>query len=515
MSAADGISATEARRELREVGEVTREEAAMVHATRVIDLAVRGDGIAVLTVNDPREPVNTLTRELAEELAAAVERIERETAIKGAVIASAKKDFVVGANIDMLKAVKLASDAEAMGRSMGELLGKIADLKKPFVAAVHGAALGGGFEIALACDAIVLSDDPSTGVGLPEVQLGLIPAANGTLRIVDRAGLKVALDLALTGRRVRAVKAKKLGLVDEVCPAALLLEVACARALALAEREDERRNKGEKPKKSESRLALHLRRNELATAALEDNPLGRAILFKKAREETRKKTHGHYPAAERIIDVLERYGSSGKKRFAAAAALEAKSFGELVVSETAHRLIEIFFATTALKKDSGVDDAAGRNRAPSSTSGCSAAGSWGAASPTSPSQAGIPVRLKDRDDAGVGRGCKHVRGILDERVKKKQITREELDQRFALLSGTTDYCGLSARRHRHRGGLRGSRAQAADPPRGRGRHERTSASSRRTLRRSRSRRSPRRRSAPRPSSGCITSAPSTRCRSSR
>ncbi|MGO8998522.1 MAG: fatty acid oxidation complex subunit alpha FadJ [Polyangiaceae bacterium] len=413
----------------------------MVHATRVIDLAVRGDGIAVLTVNDPREPVNTLTRELAEELAAAVERIERETAIKGAVIASAKKDFVVGANIDMLKAVKLASDAEAMGRSMGELLGKIADLKKPFVAAVHGAALGGGFEIALACDAIVLSDDPSTGVGLPEVQLGLIPAANGTLRIVDRAGLKVALDLALTGRRVRAVKAKKLGLVDEVCPAALLLEVACARALALAEREDERRNKGEKPKKSESRLALHLRRNELATAALEDNPLGRAILFKKAREETRKKTHGHYPAAERIIDVLERYGSSGKKRFAAAAALEAKSFGDLVVSETAHRLIELFFATTALKKDSGVDGAAVKPRAVEHV-GMLGGGLMGGGIAYVTIQAGIPVRLKDRNDAGVGAGLKHVRGILEERAKKKQITREELDQRFALLSGTTDYSGL-------------------------------------------------------------------------
>ncbi len=211
-----------------------QEETAMVRATKVIELTVRGDGIAVLTIDDPREPVNTVTRELGEELAEIVARVENDGAIKGAVIASAKKDFVVGANIDMLKAVKLASDAEAMGRGMAELLGKIASLKKPFVAAVHGVALGGGFEIALACSAIVLSDDPSTGVGLPEVQLGLIPAANGMLRVADRAGLQVALDLALTGRRVRARRAKKLGLVDEVCPAAVLLEVACARALELA-----------------------------------------------------------------------------------------------------------------------------------------------------------------------------------------------------------------------------------------------------------------------------------------
>jgi 3-hydroxyacyl-CoA dehydrogenase/enoyl-CoA hydratase/3-hydroxybutyryl-CoA epimerase len=208
----------------------------MVKATTVIELAVRGDGIAVLTVNDPREPVNTLTRELGEQLAALVDRVESDPAIKGAVIASTKKDFIVGANIDMLKAVRLASDAEAMAKGMAELLGKISGLKKPFVAAVHGAALGGGFEVALACKAIVASDDASTGVGLPEVQLGLLAAANGMLRIVERAGLQVALDLSLTGRRLRVPKAKKLGLVDDVCPAPLLLEAACARAFDLAER---------------------------------------------------------------------------------------------------------------------------------------------------------------------------------------------------------------------------------------------------------------------------------------
>jgi 3-hydroxyacyl-CoA dehydrogenase / enoyl-CoA hydratase / 3-hydroxybutyryl-CoA epimerase len=409
--------------------QVVTEETAIVRATKVIELAVRADGIALLVVNDPREPVNTVTRELAAELAALVERIETDDAIKAAVIASSKKDFVVGANIDMLKAVRLASDAEAMGRGMAELLGKIASLKKPFVAAVHGAALGGGFEIALACDAIVASDDPTTGIGLPEVQLGLIAAANGMLRLVDRAGFRVALDLALTGRRVRALEAKRRGLVDEVCPPSVLVEVACERALDLS---------AHVAPKKETRLAQHLRENDLASAALEDNPFGRAILFKKAREETKKKTRGHYPAAERIIDVLERYG---KKGFASAAALEAKSFGELVVSETAHRLIEIFFATTALKKDTGIDDP---DVAPREIehAGMLGGGLMGSGIAYVTIQAGIPVRLKDRDDAAVGRGMKYVRGILEERTRKRQITGEEMEQRFALLTGATDYSGL-------------------------------------------------------------------------
>ncbi len=426
----------------------------MVRATTVLDVAVHGDGIAVVTVNDPREAVNTVTRDLAEELAAAVDRVEADDAIKGVVLASAKKDFVVGANIDVLKGVKLASDAEAMARGMAELLARIASSTKPFVAAVHGAALGGGFEIALACHVIVLSDDPTSGVGLPEVNLGLLPAANGMLRLVDRAGLQVALDLALTGRRVRARRARTLGLVDDVCPPSILVEVACGRARDLAQRHgggaalegkpsglSSPRPRGLHVRSGRGGLAHHLRHNDLAAAALEDNALGRAILFKKAREETKKKTKGHYPAAERILDVLEKYGSGGEKRFAKAAALEAKAFGELVVSETAHRLIEIFFATTASKKDTGIDDPAVKPREVARV-GVLGGGLMGGGIAYVTTDAGIPVRLKDKDDAGIGRGLRYVRGIFDERAKRRQITREELEQKFALLTGATDYSGL-------------------------------------------------------------------------
>jgi len=401
---------------------------AMVRApVTVVDFVVRGDGIAVLTVNDPREPVNTVTREFGEQFLASVERVAADPAIKGAVVASAKKDFIVGANIDMLQAVKLATDAEEMAKVIAGGLVKLAALPKPFVAAVRGSALGGGFEIALACHAIVASDDAATGVGLPEVQLGLLPAANGMLRIVDRAGLQVALDLALTGRRVKAKKALKMGLVDEVCPPSVLLDIACARALDMAGRPGE--------------SGRRTRKTDLKTAALEDNALGRALVFKKAREATRKKTRGHYPATERILDVLEAYGGGGKKRFASAAALEARSFGELVVSEQAHRLIEIFFATTALKKDTGVDDASVRPHEVSRVA-MLGGGLMGGGIAYVTMQAGIPVRIKDKDDAGVGRGLAYVRDILAERLKKKQLAREELDRKIALVTGGTDYSGV-------------------------------------------------------------------------
>jgi 3-hydroxyacyl-CoA dehydrogenase / enoyl-CoA hydratase / 3-hydroxybutyryl-CoA epimerase len=394
----------------------------------IVDLTVRDDGVAVVTINDKKAPLNTITAELGAELATAIARIESDAAIRGAVIVSGKEDnFVVGANIDMLKSVKFASDAEKMASQLAKDLGRLRRMNKPIVAAVNGQALGGGYELALACKAIVLSDDPKTTVGQPEVQLGLLPGANGLLRIAERAGLQVALDLGLTGKNVRPAKAKKLGLCEEVCPRGVLLDAAVRIVKDLLA------GKTMAPKDGFKLDAAHLQ-----TLALESSPIGRRLLFKKARQETRKKTHGHYPATERIIDVLECYGSKG---FDTAAALEAKYFGELVVSETAHRLIEIFFATTALKKDTGVDDPKVRPRKFERVE-MLGGGLMGGGIAYVTINAGIPVRLKDKDDEGVGRGLAYVKGILDGRVKKKQLAKEERDQIFARLTATSDYSGM-------------------------------------------------------------------------
>jgi 3-hydroxyacyl-CoA dehydrogenase/enoyl-CoA hydratase/3-hydroxybutyryl-CoA epimerase len=397
-------------------------------SSSIVEMTVRPDGIALISLNDRKAALNTITRELGAELGAAIARVESDASIKGAILMSGKDDnFVVGANIDMLKTIKFASDAETMSAELAKELGRIRLLKKPIVAAVNGQALGGGFELALACKAIVLTDDKKTAVGLPEVQLGLMPGANGLLRVAERAGLQVALDLGLTGKNVRPAKAKKLGLCEEVCPKTSLVLAATRLIHDLLEGKD-----------VSTRGGFKLDAEHLQTLALESSPIGRRVLFKKARQETRKKTHGHYPATERILDVLECYGSKG---FQAAAALEAKSFGELVVSETAHRLIEIFFATTALKKDTGTDDPKVKPR-PFEKVEMLGGGLMGGGIAYVTVNAGIPVRLKDKDDEGVGRGLAYVKGILDGRVKKKQVSREERDQTFARLTATTDYSGL-------------------------------------------------------------------------
>src|SRR5262249_11341718 len=141
-----------------------------------------------------------------------------------------------GADIDMLKAARTAADAEALCRTGHSAMSKLWSLSKPVVAAVHGAALGGGFEVALACHGRVLSDDRKTLLGFPEVQLGLIPGATGLQRLAAKIGLQGALDHGLTGKNMRAQKAKALGVADDVVPAGILLDVAATLALKLAER---------------------------------------------------------------------------------------------------------------------------------------------------------------------------------------------------------------------------------------------------------------------------------------
>src|SRR5262249_12348016 len=150
----------------------------------LLTIDVRRDGVAVVTLDDPREKHNTITPAFGAQLAGAIDRIEQDASIAAALITSGKDDsFVVGANVGVLKAIKFATDAERLAGEAAQLLRRIESLRKPVVAAVHGAVLGGGFEVALACHAIVASDDRATRLGLPEVELGLLPAANGMLRI--------------------------------------------------------------------------------------------------------------------------------------------------------------------------------------------------------------------------------------------------------------------------------------------------------------------------------------------
>src|SRR5438552_15218004 len=235
------------------------------------------DGIAVITFDLPNESVNKLNRAVKDEFIALLTRLERDTTVHAAVFLSGKPDvWIAGADIDEFLQVKTATDAERLSRDGQMLLDSIEELRVPIIAGIHGACLGGGLETALACRYRIATDHPKTMLGLPEVQLGLIPGAGGTQRLPRRIGLTSALDMILTGKQVRAKKALPLGLVDEIVHPAILLDIALRRAHEIAD--------GKKmPPRNDGGLKSLL---------FDRNPAGRIVVLRQAREQTLAKTKG-------------------------------------------------------------------------------------------------------------------------------------------------------------------------------------------------------------------------------
>jgi len=409
------------------------------------------DNVALLVFDLPGESVNTLSPETGEAFASLLSRAEKDPSVKAVVFISGKKDnFVAGAKIDFLQTIKTAAEATAASRQGQQGFDRLDAFPKPVVAAIHGACLGGGLEWALACDYRIATDSPKTTLGLPEVQLGLIPGAGGTQRLPALIGAQAALDLILTGKNVKPAKAKKLGLVDEVVPAPLLRSLAVRRARELSEGLKVERTHGQGLKAVAQQgkkgglggLLLGLANKELwAEVALEDNPVGRKILFDQARKQLRKKTRGKYPAPERALQAIRIGMDSGR---AAGLEAEARFFGELVVSDVSKRLVEIFFATTALKKENGTSNTDAKAREVKKVGVLGGGLMGGGIAYVSSVLQGVPVRVKDKDDLGAGRALKQVQSILDERVKKRSLTWRESAAKMALVTAGTGYEGFKS-----------------------------------------------------------------------
>ncbi|GAB7195288.1 hypothetical protein OS11_15600 [Dickeya oryzae] len=180
-------------------------------------LTFRPDHIGVITVDVPGEKVNTLKAEFAEQMQTVLSQARQYNGLQGLIILSGKPaSFIAGADIGMLDACADMASAQKLAETGQHTLDAIAHLPFPVVAAIHGTCLGGGLELALACDYRLCTADDSTRLGLPEVQLGLLPGAGGTQRLPRLIGVDRALELILTGRQLRAAQARRIGLVDEV-----------------------------------------------------------------------------------------------------------------------------------------------------------------------------------------------------------------------------------------------------------------------------------------------------------
>ena len=363
------------------------------------------DGICVLTFDRPDSSANIFDSATLAELDAEIDRLAKpETGAKGLILTSAKPAiFVAGAD---LRGVQTMS-AEQMSAFMtlGQtVFSKIAALPFPTVAAIHGAAVGGGYEVCLACDWRVASPDACTKVGLPETKLGLIPAWGGCTRLPRLLSVPRALDIILGGQTPSARHALKLGLVDDIAPREHLIHAALAAL-----------KHGKHP-------------NSFAHSSTM-NAVVDAFIAPQARHAVMAKTHGHYPAVQKALEVVLKGSSSSDE--AASLKLEREAITELVTLDSTKNLLRLFFLQERAKKISAPNaakpesTAAGRPPKSVPRTAVIGAGVMGSGIAQWISARGGRVVLRDVDAARVAAGMGNIAGLYASGLRNSTFTERE------------------------------------------------------------------------------------------
>lgn len=375
------------------------------------------DNVVVLSFGKEGTPVNTLGEGPLRELNDILDDLQASSGVTGLIIRSNKKDFIVGADIKDIESLSSAAETQEAAQKMQGILNKIEQLPFPTVAAINGQCLGGGLELALACDWRIV--DENAVLAFPEIQLGLIPGAGGTQRTPKLIGISTALDLILTGKRVKAKKAIKIGLIDDCVHPNQLEQVALTYAAK------------NKPSSKKGFSAKNLSK-DLPRFATESNAIGRRVIEKKAREMVEKSTKGFYPAPfKAITSIFEGYDSKLEKGLE----IEAKLFGELSQTKESHSLIHLFHATTLAKKnpyDSVHKDFFKGEK--SQLVGVIGSGFMGAGIATVLADKNTKVRLSDPNKDATGKALKSAFKYFEKKAKKGRIKPFEVEQKLAHIS---------------------------------------------------------------------------------
>jgi 3-hydroxyacyl-CoA dehydrogenase len=348
----------------------------------------RAEEIAFVVIDNP--PVNASSFEVREGLFNAIKTLGEDKSIAAVVLIGAGKTFIAGA--DIREFGKPLRDPQ-----VPEIIGAIEQCPKPVIAAIAGAALGGGFEIALGCDGRIAAEDAI--VGLPEVTLGIIPGAGGTQRLPRITGLATAIDLIASGRRVKAGEGKRLGLIDEIA----------TDDLRQAARDHARKFVGRKRRISELPI-----------------PPEPAELGERAVAEAMARARGR----EAVREAIESVRNALRLPLAEALAQERATFQRLRLSEEAAALRYLFFAERAAARVEGIGDATPR---PIAQVGVVGAGTMGAAIAVCFLDAALPVVLIERDQEGLDRGVERIRSVYQRLVQTGRMAGEEMERRLGRL----------------------------------------------------------------------------------
>jgi 3-hydroxyacyl-CoA dehydrogenase len=370
------------------------------------------DRVAVLTVDNP--PVNAMGPGVLEAIEEQVARANDDAAVDAMVLIGAGATFVAGADIKIFGTLKTREQSLARSQNTHARLKRIEDSQKPLVAAIHGNALGGGLEIAMSCHYRVMAHDAK--VGQPEVLLGIIPGAGGTQRLPRLCGAELAIEMCTAGKPLSASRAMQAGIVDRVWQADLLDEaVRFAKSTATSAGVRKTREQNGKVANEKCVIACGA-----ARAALAKTAKGLIAPFK-------------------AIDAIE---GAFTLDFEQGSARERELFADCVTSLQSRALVHMFFADREAAKVPDVPKDTPVTKI--ERAAVIGAGTMGGGIAMAYANAGIPVLLKDVDDAAVQRGLATIRKNYESTVAKGRMTNEALDRTMALITPTTTYDGFAS-----------------------------------------------------------------------
>lgn len=397
-------------------------------------LDIDSDGIALITWDMPGRSMNVITMEVMDELGALVEKVASDAAIKGAVVTSGKDAFCGGADLTMLE--RFAAMFADMVRSKGEvaantmifeesrklslLYRRLETSGKPWVCAINGTCMGGGFELALACHYRVASDNPKTRLGLPEIKIGLFPGAGGTTRVVRMVQPADALQFLLKGDQLRTDRAKAMKLIDAVVPADQLVSAAKEWIKA-----------GGKAVKPWDEQGFKLPGGPVYSKA-------GMMTFPPANAIYRRETYDNYPAARAILQVVY---EGLQLPMDLALRVESRWFAHILRSKEAAAMIRsLFVSMQELNKGARRPVAV----PPSSLKkvGIVGAGFMGAGIAQVSAAAGLDVVLVDRDQETADKGKAGLHKSLSDRVLKGRMKGAERDALLEKIAPSGDYAAL-------------------------------------------------------------------------
>ena len=399
-----------------------------------------------LTFDLQGEKVNKLSKKVISDVEALLPKLEglaKQGKIDALVLFSGKPgNFIAGADIEMIQATQTAQEAEELSRSGQMLIDQWEDLPFPTIAAVHGAALGGGCEFALASSAILMSNDASAKIGLPEVLLGLLPGMGGCIRLPRKVGLATALDLILTGKTLSGERAFKAGLIEACLPKEnfneSVLNWVAANIASL---------------KSGKRIAKEPKLGGVSgkLGELMEGVPGRYLIFKKAREGVLSKTKGQYPSPLEILSVIEDtfsgYGSKLKGSARKEAMIrEAQGFGKVADTAISKNLIRLFFMTESVKKSKGVDGAVAEILKEFTVHHAAVlgAGVMGGGIAQLFADKNLPIRMKDLNTQALSLGIQSASKVFQSQLRKKKINQRQYLQKLNLIAPVVDFTGFSS-----------------------------------------------------------------------